>query len=92
MARLHVSESVLARSLADQTVLLNLDTGACYVLSGVAVQMWALLREGEETETVVERLLEDYDVDAEVLRRDLDQLIERLVGNGLARKEPAGAV
>lgn len=92
MARLHISESVLARPLDEKTVLLNLDTGMCYAVSGVAVQMWTLLREGEDTETIVAQLLAEYDVESEVLRRDLNELIERLVGSGLARRESGGAV
>lgn len=89
MSGVEISESVLARSVDDQTVLLDLDTGHCYVLNGIAAEMWSLLRQGEDPEAVVGRLLEDYDVEADVLRSDLDQLIQGLVRMGLARSGPA---
>jgi hypothetical protein len=92
MPRLHISEDVLARSADDQTVLLNLETGHCYVLNGIAGQMWSLLRGGDEPEAVVERLLQEYDIEAATLRGDVEDLVHALVERGLAREQgPDGA-
>ncbi|HWI03247.1 MAG TPA: PqqD family protein [Acidimicrobiales bacterium] len=91
MTALHIGDNVLARSVDDQIVLMNLDTGQCFALNSIAVQIWELLRKGDGPEAVVERLREEYDVEAAILRRDVDDVVDALIEQGLARDEAAGA-
>ena len=76
MTQVHISDSVLSRPVDDQAVLLNLDTGRYFVLNGVAREMWSLLREGEDGEAIVGRLLELYNVEHGEYPPALDQLVE----------------
>lgn len=79
-----VPEEVLMQRLPDdESVFLNLATEQYYGLDPTGTAMWVALTETGSVEAALDRLLEEFDVDREVLSRDLDALVERLVGRGL---------
>ena len=45
--------------------------------------MWAALSTSESIQAAHESLLREYDVDAELLQQDLDNLIQQLLEHGL---------
>ena len=77
--RVVIPPDVLSRELDNEGVLLNLETERYYTLDDVGMRMWQLLAERGDVETVVAQLLDEYDVDEATLRRDLADLIARLV-------------
>jgi hypothetical protein len=81
----HVSvpSQVMDRSVGDETVILNLESGTYYGLDPVGARMWRLLGEGKSLGEVCEILLEEYDVAREQLEQDLLKLAEELANNGL---------
>ena len=82
--RVIVPEDVLMQRLPDdESVFLNLATEQYYGLDPTGTAMWAALTETGSVDAALDRLVEEFDVDREVLRRDLDALVERLVGRGL---------
>lgn len=80
---LRVPDHVLSRKVADETVLLNLDNEQYYGLEGVGTRFWDLVEAGTTLGQAVERLLGDYDVDRDVLARDLAAVAVDLQRNGL---------
>jgi hypothetical protein len=50
--------------------------------------MWELLSTDGDVDAAYARLLEEYEVDGDVLRTDLEDFIERLIAKGLLRGEP----
>lgn len=86
--RVTVPEDVLMQRLPDdESVFLNLATEQYYGLDPTGTAMWAALTETGSVEAALDRLLEEFDVDRQVLSRDLDALVERLVGRGLIEVE-----
>ena len=83
------SPDVLFRELEGEGVLLDLETERYYTLDDIGARMWHLLHEHEEVEAVVERLLDEYDVDETTLRQDLAELITRLSKAGLVVAQQA---
>jgi hypothetical protein len=82
--RVTVPEDVLVQRLPDdESVFLNLATEQYYGLDPTGTAMWAALTETGSVAAALERLAGEFDVDREVLSRDLDALVERLVGRGL---------
>ena len=82
--RVTVPEDVLVQRLPDdESVFLNLATEQYYGLDPTGTVMWAALTETGSVQAALERLTGEFNVDREVLRRDLDGLVERLVGRGL---------
>jgi hypothetical protein len=45
--------------------------------------MWTLLTTSDSIQSAYEALLDEYDVGAERLREDMQDLIEKLIANGL---------
>lgn len=78
-----VSHDLLVQSLPDEeTVFLNVATEQYFSANPVATRMWRALEECGSVERAHDVLAGEFDVAPEVLRRDLDELVETLVGHG----------
>lgn len=80
---------VVWRELDGEVVILNLATGNYYGLEGAANDMWRLLVEHGSTETVVDIMAREFDVDAERLSQDLDALVNDLVTRAIVHVDTA---
>ena len=89
--RLRIPEDVIFRDLAGEAVILNFDTGVYFGLDAVATRMWNLIGELGDRERILKVLLAEYDVEERRLRNDLEDLIARLLENGLLKID-AGSV
>ena len=88
-----VPGEVLARQVRDETVLLNLESEEYFGLDAVGTRMWEVISETGDPETVIARLLLEYEVGEDELRKDLADLLRRLHEAGLlalaAERAPA---
>ena len=82
---------VLVQTVVGESVLLDLRSQKYFGLNQVGTRAWQLLQQGGDVAAVRARLLEEYDVEAQQLERDLDELLERLLRAGLVeeRREKA---
>jgi len=78
-----ISKDVLAQELDGETVLLDLASESFFGLDAVSTRVWQLLGDGAGRAEIIDRLLEEYEVDREVLERDIEDLLERLAEAGL---------
>ena len=78
-----VPEHVLARKLDDEMVLLNLDSGEYFGLNDTGTRVWELLADGRSRDEVVTRLIEEFEVAAEVATSHVATLCEELLAAGL---------
>ena len=81
--RVTVPSHVLIRFLDKEAVLLNIETERYFGLDETGTRMWQLATAAPNIETAYQQLLDEYEVQAEPLRNDLIELLERLVENGL---------
>ena len=81
--RVTVPEAVMFRELEGESVLLNLDSEVYFGLDEVGTRIWHALSETGKVGEAVNRLLEEFEVDEETVRKDLAELLEELVENGL---------
>jgi hypothetical protein len=81
--RLRVADNVVCRNLADESVLLNLDTGTYFGLDAIGTRLWNFVAEHGSTALAIDTLLAEYDVDAPRLRKDVTALIDQLLAKGL---------
>jgi hypothetical protein len=77
------ADDVVGEALEGEMVLLNLRTGIYFGLNRTGTRAWELLGSGAELATVCETLLQELDVDAATLGRDLSQLFEQLLEHHL---------
>lgn len=81
--RVRVPDDVLLSGLEDESILLNLDSERYYGLDNVGTRMLSVLTTADSIEAAFELLVKEYEVDTEVLRRDLISLIDELEQQGL---------
>ena len=86
--RVRVPDDVLISNLQDESVILNLDSERYYGLDSVGTRILSVLTTSDSIEAAYNTLVEEYDVDADVLRQDLLALVERLVEQGLVEANP----
>jgi hypothetical protein len=86
--RVEVPSHVLYQELEGEAVLLNLQTERYFGLDDVGTRMWQLLSEQGDVAAAFEQLQAEYAVEADRLRQDLAQLINRLAEAGLLTVAP----
>ena len=82
---------VLVRLLDQESVLLNLETEQYFGLDETGTRMGQLVTSSPNIDAAYEALLEEYDVQPEMLRENLGELLGHLVEHGLLQVLPADA-
>jgi hypothetical protein len=70
-------------------VLLNLETERYFGLDETGTRMWQLVTTTANLNAAFQTLLAEYDVEPELLKANLTDLMSRLVENGLLEVIPA---
>lgn len=81
--QVHSVSDVLFQEFIDEAVLLNLKSEEYYGLNEIGMTIYKLLMEQKSTDEIINRLLDEYDVDEQTLRNDLAELISKLAERGL---------
>ncbi len=87
--RVIVPEHVLIRHMDGEAVLLNLDSERYFGLDATGTRMWEQLTGAPTIDAAFALLLEEFDVEPEILREHLSDLLKRLVENGLLTVLPS---
>ena len=79
-----LSSQQIASKVAGETVILNYGKGAYYGLDEVGVRIWDTLEKGPQTiDTLCDAVTEEYDIDADTCKSDIDILLKDLISEGL---------
>src|SRR5215475_12693067 len=81
--KLAPTDDTLINVIEGESVLLNLKSESYFGLDQIGTRMWSLLTTSDSIQAAYESLLDEYDVDADKLRQDMQDLIEKLIANGL---------
>lgn len=81
--RIVVPADTLINVIGGESVILNIKSERYYGLDDVGTGMWQALTTTGSIQMAYEVLLNEYEVDAELLRRDLIELLEKLTEAGL---------
>ena len=87
--RVETLPHVLVRFLDKESVLLNLETERYYGLDETGTRMWQLVTAAPSIAAAYHELQNEFDVESDVLRAHLTELLGRLVENGLLQIRPA---
>jgi hypothetical protein len=77
------SSDVTGKVIDGEAIIMNLATGAYYSMEGAGAALWELLELGCSRSEAVGALSERYDVDPELIARDVDGVIEELIAEEL---------
>ena len=81
--RVKVPDDILISTLQSESVILNLNSERYFGLDEVGTRFLSVLSSSNSIQAAYDVLLDEYEVDAEVLRQDLASLIERLAEHGV---------
>jgi hypothetical protein len=86
--RLKLPDDVLISGLQSESVLLNLNSERYFGLDDVGTHILSVLTTSDSIDAAYTALQEEYEVEGEILRRDLISLIEELLKQGLIEIVP----
>lgn len=72
------SGRVAWRKVADEAVILDVETAAYFSLDGVGLRIWELIGEKRSLDEISREIAAEYDAPEDVIRRDCEELIGRL--------------
>ena len=82
--KIKFSDTIFAQEVDGEMVLLDMNSENYFGLDAVGTDIWMFLGEGKTVGETKEALLEMYDVDADLLQRDIEAFIDNLIKNELA--------
>ncbi len=81
--RVEAPAHVLVRVLDRESVLLNLETETYFGLDETGTRMWQLVTISPNVDAAYQELLAEFEVEPELLRAHLTDLLDGLVNHGL---------
>ena len=76
-------DGVMFNRVGEEIVLLDLDSGTYYGLDAVGGRLWDLITGSATIGEAIDAMLDEYEVEREVLERDVLKLVDELAEKGL---------
>ena len=89
-ARIAGSDDTVVREVNGEAVLLHLVSERYYVLDQSTTRMWRALVESPTFADAMEAVGAEFEVEADVLRQDLERFVRELVEAGLVTVDAGG--
>jgi hypothetical protein len=83
-----INPHVIRRNIAGENVLIPIDksatdTDGLFMLSEVAGRIWELIEEGQDRDSIIRTLQQEYDAPENQIAADYDEFIDDMVKCGL---------
>ncbi|HEY0444968.1 MAG TPA: PqqD family protein [Allosphingosinicella sp.] len=88
-ARIIRCDDLLEADVNGEIVALHIEKGQCYGLNGVASRIWSMLAEPRSLDEICGTLIDEYEVDPETCRSEVEALLGELRSEGLIKSVPA---
>ena len=88
-SKIKLSQTVFSQDIDGEMVLLDMHSEHYFGLDEVGTSIWYAMEKTQMLEEIVEMLWIQYEVDKDILRKDVIHFIEALVNTGLAEVEEA---
>lgn len=75
--------AVAWRVLDGQAYIVSLDRGCLHKLNPVGTRMWELLNEERPLRSIIETILNEFDVDRTAVENDITDFAEKLLDAGI---------
>ena len=82
-----ISSEVLTQEVGGETVILDLKSEGYFGLDEIGTRIWQLIQEQNNLQSVTETMLNEYDVEPDQLKTDINNLLNELVKSGLVNLE-----
>ena len=87
MSEFEIPAHILAQRVVTETVLVDLIKGNYYELNEIGTEIFRALQQKTDLPSLVDSILERYQVDRPTLERDLAQLLTELQNEGLVNRQ-----
>ena len=74
-----LSTEILSQEVDGETIFLDLRSESYFGLDKVGTRIWQLLQQDGNLQRVFNTMLEEYDVGAEQLEKDMNKLLDKLI-------------
>ena len=78
-----IPPQVMARTVGEETVILDLESGTYFGLDPIGARIWQLIENGKSLSQVCDVMVEEYEVTRDVLERDALALAGELLDKNL---------
>ena len=78
-----VCKDVVSCDLGGETAMLDMKEGVYYGLNEMGTIIWEYIQKPITLQEIVDRILDEYEVDEETCYGDLVELVEQMMKNGL---------
>jgi len=82
-SKIVVSKEVVSCDLGGETAMLDMKEGVYYGLNEIGTVIWELIQKPITLLEIVDKILEEYEVDEETCYADTVELIKEMEKNGL---------
>ena len=86
-SKITFADTVFAQEVDGEMVLLDMNSENYFGLDAVGTDIWQAMQENESLTDVLSVLLAQYEVEKEVLKKDLLTFVEKLQEGGLVKVE-----
>jgi ornithine carbamoyltransferase len=86
-SKITFADTVFAQEVDGEMVLLDMNSENYFGLDAVGTDIWQAMQENESLTDVLSVLLAQYEVEEEVLKKDLLTFVEKLQESGLVKVE-----
>ena len=81
--RYAIASEVVARSVGDDTVLLDLKSGTYFTLNAVGTVVWRSITAGEGLDAMASAVVAEFEVDSSTARADVVEFLDAVIEAGL---------
>ena len=78
-----IPPQVISRTVGEETVILELESGTYFGLDPVGARMWELMGEGRTFGQLCDIVMQEYEVSRERLEEDVTTLVQQLADRRL---------
>ena len=91
-SRVTTSPDVLLRIIGDEAVILNLKSELYLGLDPIGTRIWTVLQGSPSIQAAHASLLDEFEVEPERLRQDMERLLDQMLAQGLIELHPGEAI
>lgn len=77
------NDQLIAASMKGETVMMDVSNGKYYSLGVTGGRIWEILEEPQDTDAIVEKLLQEFNVSREICRRQVGSFLESAAKKGI---------
>lgn len=83
MKKFQRNSNTISSRLQDDLVMMDIDKGKYFSLNPVATRIWDLIEKPLSLDELCKLLMEEYEVEAEQCRTDVDEVLAEMVRLGV---------